>query len=257
MEYISQGNTGSAGGFYTGIKWAYDHGYTWVWCMDDDGYPKEDALEKLLNAHNPDDLCLLNCAVVEKDNKHKLVWKTQQYSDLNEATCEVIYGKGHLFNGTLLHRKIIEVAGYPDRKLFLWGEETEYYYRITKKNKFKAGTVTSSIHYHPAAFSIREDWDFKSMWKIYFYIRNRLAIHQSKFSNRIVALLNYICFLFAFLFVIMIFQKSDKFKKAVFLFWPLMDVVRKNYSTTRLEILANLQRRYNIKIARKILWFNN
>jgi len=34
---ISQGNTGSGGGFETGIQWAYKNGYSWIWCMDDDG----------------------------------------------------------------------------------------------------------------------------------------------------------------------------------------------------------------------------
>ena len=46
--FITQKNIGSGGGFNTGISWAYKHGYSWIWCMDDDGYPKEDALEKLL-----------------------------------------------------------------------------------------------------------------------------------------------------------------------------------------------------------------
>ena len=45
--FITQKNVGSSGGFNTGISWAYKHGYSWIWCMDDDGYPKEDALEKL------------------------------------------------------------------------------------------------------------------------------------------------------------------------------------------------------------------
>ncbi|MFS8083977.1 MAG: glycosyltransferase family 2 protein [Ginsengibacter sp.] len=244
LAFISQGNTGSAGGFYTGIKWAYDNGYTWVWCMDDDGYPKEDALEKLLNAHNPNDLCLLNCAVVEKENKHKLVWKTQRYTNLDEVDCEIIYGKGHPFNGTLIHRKIIEVAGLPEKKLFLWGEETEYYYRITRKNKFKVATITSSIHYHPAAaFSIKKDWDYKASWKMYYYVRNRMAIHQSKFNNRAYAVLNYAAFIVAFFAANIVFQKTDKFKKVLFIFWPIMDVLKNNYIETPLTISQRLQTR--------------
>ncbi|MBS1735207.1 MAG: glycosyltransferase family 2 protein [Bacteroidetes bacterium] len=242
VEYISQGNTGSAGGFYTGIKWAYDHGYTWVWCMDDDGYPKEDALEKLLRAHNPNDLCLLNCAVVDKENKHKLVWKTQQFTDLDEVDQEIIFGKGHPFNGTLIHRKIIEAAGFPDKKLFLWGEETEYYYRITRKNKFKVATVTSSIHYHPAAvFSIRKDWDYKASWKMYYYVRNRLAIHRSKFDNKGYALLNYVAFIIAFFAANLIFQKTNKFKKALFIVWPLIDSLKSNYAETPFTITQRLK----------------
>ena len=50
IQFISQKNTGSSGGFSTGISWAYSNGYSWIWCMDDDGYPKQDALEKILEA---------------------------------------------------------------------------------------------------------------------------------------------------------------------------------------------------------------
>ncbi len=40
-------NTGGAGGFYHGMKWAYEHGADAIWIMDDDTIPKEDALQKL------------------------------------------------------------------------------------------------------------------------------------------------------------------------------------------------------------------
>lgn len=37
-------NTGGAGGFYEGVKRAYEKGYDWLWLMDDDAESKEDAL---------------------------------------------------------------------------------------------------------------------------------------------------------------------------------------------------------------------
>ena len=81
---ISQGNTGSAGGFETGINWAYKNNYSWIWCMDDDGYPKEDALEKIL-APELDRLCLRNCAVINKEDKKSFVWKTKNYQTIEEG----------------------------------------------------------------------------------------------------------------------------------------------------------------------------
>ena len=65
---IYQNNLGSSGGFSTGIQWAYKNGYAWIWCMDDDGYPKEDALYNLLVADDGS-LRLLNCAVIDKEDK--------------------------------------------------------------------------------------------------------------------------------------------------------------------------------------------
>lgn len=241
LFFINQNNTGSSGGFSTGINWAYENKYAWIWCMDDDGYPKEDALENLLAA---DDGCLrlLNCAVIDKEDKKSFVWKTQHYKSLDEVDCKIIHGIGHPFNGTLLHRRIIERAGVPKPKYFLWGDETEYYYRIVKRNEIPVCTVANSIHYHPStAFSIKKDWDYASGWKMYFYIRNRFHIHQVKFNNKLVALLHYCCFLVAFTGVVLLFQKTDKFKKLSFMIWPVADAFNSNFEATPLSILSKLK----------------
>lgn len=239
--FINQNNVGSSGGFSTGISWAYEKGYSWIWCMDDDGYPKEDALENLLAA---DDGCLrlLNCAVIDKEDKKTFVWKTQQYKTLDEVDCKIIEGIGHPFNGTMLHRRIIERAGVPKPKYFLWGDETEYYYRIVRRNEIPVITVADSIHYHPStAFSIKKDWDYSSGWKMYFYIRNRFHIHRAKFSSKLIALLHYCCFLVAFAAVVMLFQKTDKIKKLSFIMWPVADAFNNNFEATPPFILSKLK----------------
>ncbi len=239
--FVNQNNVGSSGGFSTGITWAYDKGYSWIWCMDDDGYPKEDALENLLAA---DDGCLrlLNCAVIDKEDKKSFVWKTQQYKTLDEVDCKIIEGIGHPFNGTMLHRRLIERVGVPKPKYFLWGDETEYYYRIVRRNEIPVCTVANSIHYHPStAFSIKKDWDYASGWKMYFYIRNRFHIHQVKFNNKIVALLHYCCFLIAFTGIVLLFQKTDKIKKLGFIMWPATDAFNNNFDATPAFILAKLK----------------
>jgi GT2 family glycosyltransferase len=239
--FINQNNTGSSGGFSTGIKWAYENKYAWIWCMDDDGYPKEDALENLLEA---DDGCLklLNCAVIDKEDKKTFVWKTKQYKTLDEVDCKIIEGIGHPFNGTLLNHRIIERVGLPKPKYFLWGDETEFYYRIVKQNQIPVCTVANSIHYHPsAAFSIKKDWDYASGWKMYYYIRNRFYIHQVKFNNKLVALLHYCSFLVAFVGVILLFQKTDKFKKLSFIIWPVADAFNNKFEATPPLILSKLK----------------
>ncbi|HMK03741.1 MAG TPA: glycosyltransferase family 2 protein [Ferruginibacter sp.] len=239
--YISQKNLGSSGGFATGIEWAYQKGYSWIWCMDDDGYPKEDALANLLDA---DDGCLrlLNCAVIDKEDKKSFVWKTQQYKTLDEVDCKIIEGIGHPFNGTMLHRRIVERVGVPRPKFFLWGDETEYYYRIVKRNEIPVCTVANSIHYHPStAFSIKKDWDYSTGWKMYFYVRNRLHIHKAKFSTKAMALLHYFCFVVAFAGIVMLYQKTDKFKKLGFIIWPVKDAFRNNFEATPPFILTRLK----------------
>lgn len=240
--FITQKNVGSSGGFNTGINWAYEQGYSWIWCMDDDGYPKEDAFENLLR-HDIHEPCLLNCAVLNKEDKKTFVWKTDKYKTINEVDKDIIPGIGHPFNGTLLHRSIVEKVGVPKSALFLWGDETEYYYRIVRQHNFPVYTIASSIHYHPAAaFSFKEDWDYRTSWKMYFYVRNRLHVHNAKFKNKLMAFINYTCFLAAFAGIIMVYQKTDKVKKLNFMIWPMADAFKNNFSATPPSILSRLNR---------------
>ena len=255
--YITQKNLGSGGGFNTGITWAYQKGYSWIWCMDDDGYPKEDALEKLL-ANEGNERALLNCAVLNKNDMRSFVWKTGKFATIDEVNEEVIEGIGHPFNGTLIHRSIVERVGVPKSSLFLWGDETEYYYRIVKKNKYPVKTIASSIHYHPpAAFTYKKDWDFSSSWKMYFYIRNRFHVHKAKCTNRMSALFNYTFFLLAFAGIIMVYQRSDKMKKLGFMLWPAVDAVRSNFTVTPPEILSRLREGDTRSTFKITLYFKN
>ena len=241
IEFITQENVGGAGGFYTGIKTAYEKLYDWIWLMDDDGYPKENALEMLFEGDDKE-LCLRNCSVINKDDKKSFVWKTGNYASINEVKDSVIKNVAHPFNGTLLHRKVIEKVGFPKANLFLWGDETEYFYRIIRKNKIPYYTKANSIHYHPAsAYSYKNDWNFSNNWKMYYYVRNRFFVLKSKFSNSLpVAFVMYMCFIMAFAGTILVFQKTNKLKKLSFILWPMRDAFANNCTATPTMILKKI-----------------
>jgi GT2 family glycosyltransferase len=255
--YITQPNLGSGGGFNTGITWAYQKGYSWIWCMDDDGYPKEDALENLLK-HEGNERSLLNCAVINKTDQKSFVWKTGNFATIDDVDVDVIEGVGHPFNGTLLHRAIVERVGVPKSSLFLWGDETEYYYRIVRKNNYPVKTISSSIHYHPpAAFTYKKDWEFASSWKMYFYVRNRFHVHKVKCANKLSAFVHYACFLLAFAGIIMVYQKTDKMKKLSFMVWPAMDAVRNSFAATPTVVLSKLNETKKKESLRFAVYFKN
>lgn len=238
---VNQQNIGGAGGFNTAIEKGYRMGYEWIWCMDDDGAPKEDALEKLLSVEHHE-LKLLNCAVINKEDKKSFVWNTGGHKTLEDVPGKIIEGIGHPFNGTFINRRIVERVGTPKAQFFLWGDETEYYYRIVRQNKIPVCTVADSIHYHPAAsFSFKQDWDYKSAWKMYYYIRNRFFIHKAKFNLKIVAFINYCCFLAAMAGLILLFQKTNKLKKLNFILWPATDAFVNNFTATPGLILEKLK----------------
>jgi rhamnopyranosyl-N-acetylglucosaminyl-diphospho-decaprenol beta-1,3/1,4-galactofuranosyltransferase len=241
LDFITQENVGGAGGFYTGIKTGFERSFSWIWLMDDDGYPKEDALEMLLEGDN-EELCLRNCSVINKEDKRSFVWKTGKHTSLDDVKDRVIKNVAHPFNGTLIHRRIIERVGFPNANMFLWGDESEYLYRIIRKNKIPYYTKANSIHYHPAsAYSYKNDWSFENNWKMYFYVRNRFFILKSKYSKSIlVAFMMYLCFLAAFAGTVIVFQKTNKLKKLSFMLWPMSDAFNNNCKATPTFILQRI-----------------
>lgn len=249
IEFFTQNNIGSGGGFNKGIQLAYEKGYDWIWLMDDDGFPKEDALENLLEDQG-EKLCLRNCAVINKKDKKSFVWKTGNYSGIDEVNEPIIHNFAHPFNGTLVHKEIIKKVGLPKKELFIWGDETEYYHRIITKYKIPFYTKTNSIHYHPAsAYSYKNDWDYNSNWKMYYYVRNRFHILKTKFSkNLLVALIVYIGFLISFSGIIIVFQKTNKLRKLSFILWPVKDALTNNCEATPSIILQRLtsSHKYNL-----------
>lgn len=241
IEFFTQKNIGSGGGFHTGIRLAYEKNYDWIWLMDDDGYPKEDALENLLDGAD-EKLCLRNCAVINKEDRRSFVWKTGTHAFIDEVEDNIIENFAHPFNGTLLHKELVQKIGLPKKELFIWGDETEYYHRIITKYKLPFYTKTNSIHYHPAsAYSYKNDWDYKSNWKMYFYIRNRFHILKTRYSgNPLKALGMYMIFLISFMGLIVVFQKSNKFRKISFMLWPVRHAFTNNCKATPVLILQKL-----------------
>ena len=126
LKTITQENSGSAGGQHPGIKIAYENGYDWIWCMDDDCFPEVNALEKLCEfiPNNSDvlnslvvsnlDHSLLSFGLYDNEIKKFLIY----YSD---AKTKVIINNANFFNGTLISNKVVREVGFLSR-IYLFEE---------------------------------------------------------------------------------------------------------------------------------------
>lgn len=253
LIHIYQENMGPAGGYHTGLKWAYDNGYTWMWCMDDDGYPQKNALENLL-INRGNELSLVNSLVVDKDNKQTLVYQpknNQLLVDVNESSIE---GMCQLFNGTMFHRDIITKAGFPQSAMCYCGGELEYYYRIVNRHQISSKTIPQSIQYHPSTqYSNKKEWDCGASWKIYFHIRNRFQVFQSKYRLKSVALVAYLFFIGGFLWSIIRHQKKDRIRKMVFVFWPMRDGLSGKWDATPFIIETKMRKQSEKSVTHFVL----
>lgn len=142
LTVITQDNVGSSGGQYTGIKTAYDKDYDWIWTMDDDVAPDPECLERLLEGHDENTVRAplrygtgnkpyLNDSIqFNLSNPFKSIWK----EILNEGHLknEYIPAIGITFEGPIFHRSLVEKIGLPEKKFFIFGDDSEYFIRAAK-----------------------------------------------------------------------------------------------------------------------------
>lgn len=234
---ITQPNLGGAFGFYTGIKMASEEEYEWVWCMDDDGRPQPDALEKLMAFHQLKP-CVINALVCDKDNPENLVFKTGAYIKATDIQEAVVKDAANFFNGTLIHLNVINKVGLPLKQLVIWGDESEYYNRIRFRFGFPLFTVANSIHLHPAQSGVfyKKEWDIEKDWKPYFFVRNKIFVFLSKYRSALIAYVNYTLFVAGFAGTIIVYQKENKLRKFKLLFHSAKDGYQKNTAKTIADV---------------------
>ena len=185
LAVTTQANLGGAGGFATGIQTAYDAGYTWLWCMDDDCLAEPDALAALLASPNLGP-CIKNAMSVSASNSEELAFfvdrPNRSYRKVTDMTSQdLVYGVASFFNGTLIHSEVVKAIGVPDKALFIWGDEVEYMTRA-QKHGFPIVTVPRSVFHHPASFD-RDGIPWPAAWKQYYAVRNQRRVLQNQFGN--------------------------------------------------------------------------
>lgn len=145
---INQDNLGSSGGQYAGQKYMMEHDYTWWWAMDDDGIPAPDQLMELVKYGELGHYAL-NALVIDKDTRDKFSFGYGPNNYDKVMKMKTIDGYISPFNGTFLHRSVIEKCGYIKKEMFIWGDEQEYICRL-KSNGYIPQTVVAAKHYHPS-----------------------------------------------------------------------------------------------------------
>jgi len=221
-------NTGGAGGFYEGVKRGYERGYDWLWLMDDDGLPEKDCLMKLQLYR--EDLNIVGSLVVASDNSSELTWKLRvvdslgnfiprrYFSNVEEVKKQVkngiYYGFPNFFNSVLIKKEVIAKVGFPNKDLFIWGDEVEYAMRL-KKLGYKMGVCVDSIFRHP-----KINHKTISDVKLYYMFRNTYYIYRLysdiQFNNLFLRLI----------YPVYIFIKFSKFLILRFKFKLTAKIVR-------------------------------
>ncbi len=196
LHIISEScNTGGAGGFYKGVKTAFEQGFDWVFLMDDDVYPEKNCLEKLMKFR------MGAMIAVREDKQGKLVERSAIKYDLKNpifpnpkrnsiSDCyqqrnqmpETVIVDNVAFEGFMIHREIIKKVGFPEPKYFIFYDDVDYALRIRALG-YKITAIRDAI-------LVRQlDFDQKAAlnsWKAYYMFRNLFHIHYKFGENFLV-----------------------------------------------------------------------
>jgi len=183
ITVIRQGNVGGSGGFHTGIKYAYEHDFDWIWCMDDDVCPRPDCLQHLLeNDHGSVGiLCPKRIqngkAFFTETVKLNL---TNPFSGIRKICLSEIpvldrpvEMEGMTFEGPLIKKEAVAKIGYPEKELFLSYDDTDYSYRAVSEG-YKVLYVPDAVldkAYFDSGLS-REEEVVRNKWRLKYHLRN-------------------------------------------------------------------------------------
>lgn len=234
---ITQDNLGCTGGMFTGIKYAVENGYELCWVMDDDVEYKNNSLEELIKSY---DLLQGNvgflCSKVEGidgkpmnvpnvDNRPLDNGYSHYYDLVDRQMIKVIDAT---FVSLFFSSNVVKNVGLPLKEFFIWGDDTEFTTRITKR--YRGYLCCNSIAIHKRV--IQSDLSFetendKKRLRNYFYMfRNRAFINRrdggirSFLKTYIKYVLLFVCYLFKFdsaksMVLLRVLMKSPGFKPMV------------------------------------------
>lgn len=190
LTVIHQENVGGSGGFWRGIKEAFERGFEWIWCMDDDVFPRKDCLEVLLfNSYKLKDVGIL-CPHRIMNNKSfitesKIVNLSNPFKNTFDYPLttkdvennEYVDIEGMAFEGPFIKREVIEKIGLPNKDFFILYDDTDYSYRAILAG-YRVVVVRDAImdkYFFQSTLSYNE-FKMKNKWKLAYHIRNSAYI---------------------------------------------------------------------------------
>lgn len=239
IQIVFQENSGGAGGFFTGVKLAYDQDYDWIWMMDDDVEAKSNCLEELIK-YKDISKCIHPRKIFLDNVDHYwehyynyssgLIFGSKNDSFKNgKDICFLNVGN---FEGMLISRIVVEKIGFPNKDYFIAGDDTEY--------GFLANQYTN-VSYVKNAIIIRKKKsteELETLFYKYYMLRNRhisrnliFKINGNK-STFIFDLTTYFIFFTEIINSFKIKGGSNKIKKIKILFKAFLDYKLKKVGKT-------------------------
>lgn len=188
-------NGGNAGGIHAVMELAFHHGADAVWILDDDSWPRSDALEAMLEGGL--DTKIVRHSLQIDPKTHRFTWPLQIRN--GESKWCLIWNESELpsgsrspsrisWTGALLPHEVYRVVGPVNAALFIRGEDEEYPLRIEQAG-FSQEAVHGAVLDHPGPSDLVQ-WSLLGKhffferglvdWKLYYKVRNMVWLKRGQ-----------------------------------------------------------------------------
>ena len=188
-------NLGNAGGVRDAMDLAFAEGADAVWILDDDSWPRPDALGKILEL--PWDPKIVRHPLQIDPQTGKFTWPMMTRKpggDWHLIWDETQLGAGPTspnrtsWTGSLLPREVYETVGPVNGDLFIRGEDEEYPWRIRQAG-FRMEAVHAAVMDHPGPRDVAcisllgKSFFFEKHladWKFFYKMRNMVWLKRKQ-----------------------------------------------------------------------------
>jgi GT2 family glycosyltransferase len=218
LTVITQENSGSAGGQFTGIKTAYEKGCDWIWSIDTDIIFEKDALKNLVDSDSFSSIStgFLSSTIFFNDGNlaHPNIPELEKAYDLLNSLVlhKPIPILSASFGSLLIRREVILKMGYPSKDFYIWGDDAEYTLRIIRSG-YKGYMVLNSKAVHecgdnnPKPFLKLKTEDTKFRYGV------RNMVYVAKLRNQIMYRSTFRGYLSGLAFVLRLYRDHKNFNK--------------------------------------------
>lgn len=182
-------NLGGSGGFYEGIKYATNNKFDWIWIHDDDAYLEKETIRTLIKKikENKKEEISAICGEVINNGKidimHRRNLKQGKIKLIDEPISEEKYKENFFYINTFsyvgvaINTEKIEKVGYTNKDFFIYNDDIDHSYRLSKVGKIICYPAIKIIH------NVNKDNLNKTTWKMYYGIRNQLVFIKNNFNK--------------------------------------------------------------------------
>lgn len=194
LVVVHQDNVGGSGGFHRGIAEACQRKADWIWCMDDDVFPRPDCLEQLL--HESGDASvgilaprrLMNGQIFCHDfqgynltNPFASMYRNRLKNEQVNAPIDIA---GTAFEGPLIRCDVVKKIGLPTKELFIFCDDTDYCLRTIQAG-YRIRYIPEALMDKHCFFS-NDSWserNRKKKWKRFYQLRNSAYLNHHYGKN--------------------------------------------------------------------------